>query len=54
MFKGLVDKVQPLNYYDLNGKKLTMIYVEENGFGLLAGKDENGKIYLLKEVLPYK
>jgi hypothetical protein len=53
MFKEILDNIQLLNYQELNGKQLTMVYVEENGYGLLAGKDlQDGKIYILKEVKP--
>lgn len=52
MFKEFLKNMKPFNLNELNGKTLTMTYVEEDEHGILAGKDEDGKIYVIQEVKP--
>lgn len=52
MFEKLFSEIKPLDYNDLNGKMLRMIYVEKDGYGLLAGQDERKVVYILAQVKP--
>lgn len=44
------EMIKATDLRELDGKKLTMFYGQENGYGVLMGKDEEGNMYALREI----